>query len=341
MKGLKQRLLPGTFAFLMAGRQPTQRLFGKAPANSAAQPSDAIRPGRTTSGLGSESRPSRNRECHPLAGLATVLFLGVSSAVAQTDGQWVDASALSRVEVQGESTAPRDQKTLEDLAKASALFNQSHALAPQAELRFRVLARLDRTQSERLSIQVMAPTGRIDVPLDSLSRFRMDPSWLDLPPKTVVRSKLFDGDVAWRSDVRTPGLPPNVRRLGDLRLQCKLDWGTSLARRGPLSNVSLVPGSAVCESRFTGAMNSQFADRPVLAVDLVHGERHERLSYFFLHGAGDNTPTRAISSTLDWWHDLRDHMYRLPLHDTSWPDDTRVEFIFMDMGAMNDAQVTP
>ncbi len=241
------------------------------------------------------------------------------------------ATPGSRIDVTASPLAPRDTKTLGDLARARQVFLEHHALAPQADLRIRVLARLDRTQADRLKLQLQAASGRIDVPLDGLSRFAIDPSWADLPEDTVVRSRLRDGSVTWRSDVRTPGLPPNVRRLGDLRLQCKVDWGSPLARRGLVPSLSSVAGDgALCRSRFTGALNSQFADRPVLAIDLVDGARRERLSYFFLHGAGDHAITLAASGSLDWFHDLRDHMYRLPLHDDSWPDDALVEFIFMD-----------
>lgn len=262
-----------------------------------------------------------------LCGLGLLLLSSTTHAAEAPDA----AAPGTRIEVTAAPLAPRDAKTLGDLARARQMFLEHRALAPQAELRIRVLARLDRAQADRLALQLQAPSGRIDVALDGLSRFVIDPAWDGLPEDTVVRSRLRDGSVTWRSDVRTPGLPPNVRRLGDLRLQCKIDWGSPLARRGLVPSLSRVVGDgALCRSRFTGALNSQFADRPVLAIDLVDGPRRERLSYFFLHGAGDHAITLAASGSLDWFHDLRDHMYRLPLHDDSWPDDALVEFVFMD-----------
>ncbi|MFY7856774.1 MAG: hypothetical protein ACOVQT_11580 [Rubrivivax sp.] len=226
---------------------------------------------------------------------------------------------------------PRDARTLGELMRARALFEQLRALSPDGELSFRVLARLNGSQADRLGVQLVTAAGRVDIPLDDQSRFVLQPQWENLPPDTAVRSRVRDGGVVWRSDVRTPGLPENTRRLGDLRLQCKLDWGVPLGRTGlGVSRTSLVVAKNQCESEWTGAMNSQFADRPVLAIDLVHGTRRERLSYFHLHGAGDNAPTRLLSGLTDWAHQLKDHMYRLPLHDRSWPDDALVEFTFMD-----------
>jgi hypothetical protein len=273
---------------------------------------------------------------------SSVLFAASALMALPAAAQSEAAPPTALVEVRADFATPRDAKTLGDLAEAVALFNRLRAMAPQAELRFRVLTRLDRAKAERLSIQVMAPSGRIDVPLDDLSRFSHDPAWAALPADTLVRSRLRDGEVTWRSDVRTPGLPPHVRRLGDLRLQCRLDWGSPLGRRGLLPSGSpFTPTDALCESRFTGALNSQFADRPVLAIDLVHGGRRERLSYFFLHGAGDNTPTRLLSASLDWNHDLKDHMYRLELQDEAWPDEALVEFTFMDLQALSAGQARP
>jgi len=270
------------------------------------------------------------------------LTLGVALAVAATSVLAQTPPPAEPVVVSAAVLAPRDARTVAELRRAQALFEELRALSPQGELSFRVLARLNGAQTDRLGPQLVTVSGRIDITLDALSRFRLQPQWDALPPDTEVRSRLRDGGVAWRSDVRTPGLPPNTRRLGDLRLQCKLDWGVPLGRSGVVPGGSAwVSPARQCESALTGAMNSQFADQPVLAIDLVHGARRERLSYFFLHGAGDNLPTRMFSGGTDWAHQLRDHMYRLPLHDRSWPDDTRVEFTFMDSAFRRSTEVLP
>ncbi len=256
--------------------------------------------------------------------LVPSILLSLAAACAVAQPPVAAAAPPDRVVVSAAPIGARDARTLGELFRARALFEELRALSPQGELAFRVLARMDAGQSDRLGLQLLTAEGRVDVELDGLSRFRLAPSWLALPAETVVRSRLRDGSVTWRSDVRTPGLPANVRRLGDLRLQCKLDWGVPLGRGG------LGLGGSDCEGAHSGAMNSQFADQPVLAIDLVHGPRRERLGYFHLHGAGDNGPTRLLSGLTDWAHQLKDHMYRLPLHDKTWPDDTWVAFTFMD-----------
>lgn len=272
--------------------------------------------------------------------LFITLGLSVSSVLAMAQTPPPQQQPTERIVVSASHATARDARTLSEVFEARRLFNALRALSPNGELAFRVLARLDGAQTERLGLQLLTPEGRADIDLDALQRFRPQPAWDRLPPSTVVRSRLRDGNVVWRSDVRTPGLPDNVRRLGDLRLQCKLDWGVPLGRTTvPVGPSLFVAATAQCETAATGAMNSQFADRPVLAIDLVYGTRRERLSYFHLHGAGDNGPTRLLSGRTDWAHQLKDHMYRLPLHDRSWPDDTLVEFTFMNpMVRSTDAQ---
>ncbi len=263
-----------------------------------------------------------------------LLSLAAAGAVAQAP------EPPEQVVVTAAFATARDARTLGELFRARELFDELRALSPNGELAIRVLVRKDSAQADRMGLQLLAPQGRLDIELDDLSRFRLQPQWLALDADTVVRSRLRDGGVTWRSDIRTPGMPPNVRRLGDLRLQCKLDWGVPLGR-GVGGLTAFVPPAERCAGILTGAMNSQFADRPVLAIDLAHGPRRERLGYFHLHGAGDNAPTQLISSLTDWAHQLKDHMYRLPLHDQSWPDDTLVEFTFMDSAVRLASEARP
>jgi len=70
---------------------------------------------------------------------------------------------------------------------------------------------------------------------------------------------------------------------------------------------------------------SNFADKPVFAVTLVQGERRLTISERLLHGLRDDGGPKY-----DWGYSLRERMFRLPMGDTSWSDDTRVVFEAMD-----------
>ncbi|KQV96704.1 hypothetical protein [Pelomonas sp. Root1237] len=230
---------------------------------------------------------------------------------------------LGRVEVQGEAATARERKTLGQLFKAESLFDKHHALAPAAALKFKVYARTQAETTQALELGLMTRGGRQPVVLDAEDRFVVDPAWRRLPERTEVRSRLADGRVTWRPDIRTPGLPESERRLGDLRLQCRVAFGSGVARGATFLFGLLQLDTADCADRDWSPSN--FADRPIFAVTLVHGERRLTLSARLLHGLRDDG-----GPDYDWGYSLRERMFRLPMGDESWPDDTRVVFEAMD-----------
>ena len=86
------------------------------------------------------------------------------------------------------------------------------------------------------------------------------------------------GTLTWRAEIRTPGLPPNTRRLGDLRLECEVGMAARLisnTRPGLFGWIDkLFPeGPDYChraEPRYLF-----FADRPLFSVTMVAGARRE------------------------------------------------------------------
>lgn len=230
---------------------------------------------------------------------------------------------LGRVEVSGEAATARESKTLAQLFKAQALFARHHALAPEAELKFKVYARTQADAAPSLALGLMTPTGRQPLVLDAEDRFSIDPAWRALPERTEVRSRLADGRVTWRPDIRSPGVPEGERRLGDLRLQCRVAFGSGVARGTDFLGGLLSFAFDDCWDRTWSPSN--FADRPVFAVTLAHGERRLTISERLLHGLRDDGGPK-----FDWGYSLRERMFRLPMGDTSWPDDTRVVFESMD-----------
>jgi hypothetical protein len=252
-------------------------------------------------------------------GLAATLLSGALALAASAPSP--DAE-LGRVEVQGEAVGEREKKTLGQLFKAQALFEKHRALAPAAPLMFKVYARTQAETTQALELGLMLPGGRQPLALDAQGRFAIDPAWRELDERIEVRSRLRDGRVTWRPDIRTPGVPDGERRLGDLRLQCRVGFGSGVAR-GALLFGFLPFDTSDCSDPDWSPSN--FADRPVFAVTLVHGERRLTLSSRLLHGLRDEGGPRY-----DWGYSLRERMFRLPMGDASWPDDTRVVFEAMD-----------
>ncbi|WP_457442517.1 hypothetical protein [Roseateles sp. P5_E4] len=230
---------------------------------------------------------------------------------------------LGRVEVQGEAAAARERKTLGQLFKAESLFDKHHALAPTAALKFKVYARTQAETTQALELGLMTRGGRQPVVLDAEDRFVVDPTWHALDERIEIRSRLADGRVTWRPDIRTPGVPEGERRLGDLRLQCRVAFGSGVARGTDFFGGLFSFAFDDCWDRDWSPSN--FADTPIFAVTLVHGERRLTLSERLLHGLRDGGGPKY-----DWGYSLRERMFRLPMGDASWPDDTRVVFEAMD-----------
>ena len=238
------------------------------------------------------------------------------------------APETQEVQVTASLPGARDEKTLAQLLDAREAFERHRALAPAATLGFRLYARLDAHDLEHLRLFRVDGTQRVEVPLDAHQRFTLDPAWTraDADRGVLLQTNLPDGAVAWKVDVRTPGIADDRRRLGDLRLECEADTFHGNLQRGLRTPVSAILDASDELCRLDDA-EVWFAERPIFGVTLVDGARRRTLPYAYLHGS---TGTMALAPLFDWPYALRDRAWFLPLEDASWSDDTAVVFDAMD-----------
>ena len=258
-----------------------------------------------------------------------ILALLFSAAHAATpSAAAASAPAEQQVEVTAQLPGARDEKTLSQLLSARDAFERHHALAPEATLAFRLYARLDPKDLARLRLFLVDGRQRTEVPLDDHQRFALAPDWARAAADrgVLLQTNLPDGAVAWKVDVRTPGIADDRRRLGDLRLECEADTFHGNLQRGLRTPVSAILDASDELCRLDDA-EVWFAERPIFGVTLVDGTRRRTLPYGYLHGS---TGTMALAPLFDWPYALRDRAYFLPLEDSSWPDDTTVVFDAMD-----------
>ncbi len=239
--------------------------------------------------------------------------------------QATSSDPTQHVEIHAKRPDAREEKTLAQLRAAQQAFERHHALAPEADLAFRLYARRDAADLERLRLFYVTDTGRRPVPLDEHQRFRLDPSWADAD--ALLQANLPDGAVAWKIDVRTPGIPDGARRLGDLRLECEADMFHGNLQRGIRTPAAALMSAEGDLCRLDDA-EIWFAERPIFGVTLQDGARRRRLPYRYVHCSDG---TMALAALFDWPYALRDRAFFLPLEDASWPDDTLV--VFDDMAA--------
>lgn len=241
--------------------------------------------------------------------------------------------ALPSLTVSAKANRDPVEKSYRKMMRGMDLFDKERGMAPGAALRFKLLPRKRDTDMDSVTLEVLgsnkaafdvkvAPDRTFVLPRDSLA-FEEDAQVI---PNRRMQS------MTWRTDIRTPGLAPNTRRLGDLRLECRVGMEAGL-----VSNSSNIVGRLVKAVLDTPTYCDRpaplylfFADRPLFSVAMVSGQRREILSIDKLYASASDDP--ALDSDLPYCdcEVLVDRTYVLPLGDRSWPDDTLLEFEYMD-----------
>jgi hypothetical protein len=258
--------------------------------------------------------------------LALVLAICGASGLAQTTPK----RSLGSVTITG--VAHPVEKSYRRMVEGMDLFEQMHAHAPNAQLRFKLLPRKHGTNMDDVLLEVVGRTFSYRVPISPDRTFTLarDPkAWNEDAVVSPNRKQL---SMTWRTEIRTPGLPSDTRRLGDLRLECLVG-----IKSGLVSNTSplIEKLSSILNNpfRYCGQKNAQylfFAERPIFAVTLVSGERREVLPIDSLYASASDDPGLPDDLPFCDCEVLLDRTYFLPLGDESWPDDTLVQFEYME-----------
>ena len=228
-------------------------------------------------------------------------------------------------------SAVRDpvDKSYRKMIKGMDRFEREHALAPAASLRFRLLPRLSTAKMRGITLRVAGDTITVPVAVADDNSFVLPRNAQALREDAAVLANRKTDSMTWRVSVNTPGLAEGVRRLGDLRLECKVGMDAGLISNsapifGWLSNL-LADTDKVCSSADGNYLF--FAERPIFGVTLRYGTRSIALPFKLLYAAGDQS---AESLPYCDCQVLLDHSYYAPIWDRNWPDDTLVEFDFID-----------
>jgi hypothetical protein len=181
-------------------------------------------------------------------------------------------------------------------------FDAYRALAPAAPLRFRIL-RADGSparSADGLALRLASDDASVPVPVgaDGLLSIERNRAAYDADATFILNQK--DGTFSARPEIRTPGLPADVRRLGDLRLECRVMVAIAKERMSFVAKAALntlMLGSDWCGKK---DMNLAFPAPPGLeSARLSHGGRTTELT-------------------------LHDEDFMAPIGDRSWPDDALI-----------------
>ena len=252
---------------------------------------------------------------------------------------FVDASAqqdksgpvLPSVTISAKANRDPVEKSYRRMIRGMDLFEKQHSLSPNGLLRFKLLPRKRETDMSSIVLEVIASSIDFQVPIAPDQTFSLRRSQQAFDDNAVVIPNRKAQSMTWRTDIRTPGLPPNTRRLGDLRLECEVGLEAGL-----VSNDRSIVGriaSAIADIGYCSRKDARylfFADRPLFSVALISGQRKNILPVGKLYAAASDDPNLKSDLPFCDCEVLIDRTYFLPLGDSSWPDETLVEFEYME-----------
>jgi hypothetical protein len=216
-----------------------------------------------------------------------------------------------------------DERSYRLLLRGLDVFEKNHALAPQARLHYKLFEKKPQPEHP-LEVSISSDQGRIPLVLDADHSFALPRDEAAAAARATVRTNRKDGSLIWRVDVRTPGLASNQRRLGDLRLECEVNRIVDLINGfKPPSYLLLNATTNVCN--LGGWMD--VAEHPLFGVTLTAGKRREQIFSEHLYLNRIPVGFQAFYDT-----ELRERSYWIKIGDRSWPDDTLLEFDYIDDG---------
>jgi len=203
-----------------------------------------------------------------------------------------------------------DWKTYRAFTAGLDTFDEQHRLAPAAALRFVLLPKAATASLQDIKLRIAGDTLSIPVPVDADGTFTVPRS----DAATQEDAELFlnrkPGTFRWRPDIRSPGVPANARRLGDLRLECAVRWAVEQYETPYVIRKLFDAAGQPC---LTSRIKVDYiAPRAIAAMYLVHNGRRGKLPDNLLESGGK--------------------VYLAPVHDASWPDEALLEFEFQGTG---------
>jgi hypothetical protein len=209
--------------------------------------------------------------------LAFALAFAAGGAVAQ--------DTTRSVEIQGVRNP--DMKSYRAVVAGLDAFEDHHALAPAVtELRFLLSARAGTKppSGDPLYLRIVGNGDPVPVPIAADGTFTIPrvQSAIDDDADLILNRK--KGVLKGRPDIRSPGLPDNVRRLGDLRLECQVMVAIAKKEVGLMLNLfinTMAMTSNWCEiSVGKNKPGFSFASlRPLEGAHIVDGERRESIAF--------------------------------------------------------------
>lgn len=266
--------------------------------------------------------------------LAAGLAAGAQAAAQAPAGKDQEVRTLPPVTISAKANRDPVEKSYRKMIRGMDLFEREKSLAPNASLRFKLLPRRRETDMNTIAMEVIGSTVDFPVAIAPDHTFSLPRNDKAFAEDAQVIPNRKAQSMTWRTEIRTPGLPPGTRRLGDLRLECRVGMESGLVSRsgGVVDRIAgaVFDTPAYCDKKVP--LYLFFSERPLFSVTLTAGARREILPLAMLYAAASDDPKLDRDLPDCDCEVLVDRTFFLPLGDRSWPDDTLLEFDYMEGG---------
>jgi hypothetical protein len=181
-------------------------------------------------------------------------------------------------------------KTYRVMAAGLDAFDDYHALAPTApEVRFKLRARSGKPSADMdsLAMRIAGDTISIPLPIAADHTFSLPRNEQAARENADLLLNKPKGGYRWQPDIHSVGVPEGMRRLGDLRLECKVLVATAKEEIGfwltSMINTLLLTTDWCSHEKI---QLSTAAEQRIATATLTHGElrvplklNSERTSY--------------------------------------------------------------
>jgi hypothetical protein len=240
----------------------------------------------------------------------SLLFIALNLAAPAVNAQQEaepapTANAAADPVVQVSGVRDPQLKPYRQMLKGVDAFEAFHnKLAPQADMRFELREGNRAPSVAGLSLNIVGDNVRVPLPLETDATFTIPRNQAALDDNADMILNRKKDQVMWRPHIRSPGVPGNARRLGDLRLECEMSWAVVRQDMSFVMRNSLSVAGGLCHTSMVALYYA--APQPVKAIALVSGERRQPLQV-----------------------DKDGRRYSIPLYDRSWNDETLVVYEFL------------
>lgn len=260
---------------------------------------------------------------------ALLLWLGEATPSQAADVPDAATQTLQTATVIGH--ASRAQMPVASFLAASRAFDEARVHAPAATLQFQVMPRsaAQPIRAIRLFLEdpdADPPLEPVPVELANDGTFTLPRIDRQLTAAAVIRSNLPEDALHWRPRVVSANLPPDVRRMGDLRLECIAKEAGRL-NRPDLPFFARVFGSSSVSECASDDEHFFIAPAALQGVTLDDGSKQKEIAP---DRVGESSDGRVIPRSYHLFEaGWRERAYSPPLGDATWPDDTLVRFHYL------------